>query len=147
MNIREQIIEEARSWIGTRWQHQGRVKRNEQFQGGVDCLGLIIGVANALNIFPKTFIFHNYNRLPHDNLLLQECDRHLIKKPIIAALPGDILVFRMTAEPQHLAILSEKNTIVHAYIQARAVVENGLGEEWLNKLVAAYTYPGVVDVD
>jgi len=147
MNIREQIIEEARSWIGTRWQHQGRVKRNEQFQGGVDCLGLILGVGNALQLFPDTLDYHNYNRLPHDNLLLKECDRYAIKKPIIAAMPGDILVFRMTAEPQHLALFTDKNTIVHAYIQAHAVVENSLGEEWMNKLVAAYSYPGVVDVD
>lgn len=143
MATREDIICEARSWVGTRWQHQGRVKKNAQFHGGVDCLGLIIGVANALDIFPQTFIFHNYNRLPHDNLLLQECDRHLIKKPVLEALPGDILAFRIQHEPQHLAILSEKQTMIHAYVQARAVVENIYNQEWQDKLVAVYSYPGI----
>lgn len=143
MALRDDIVNEARTWLGTRWQHQGRIKKNENFRGGVDCLGLIIGVANALNIFPDKFIFHNYNRLPHDNLLLQECDRHLIKKSILAMQPGDILAFRIQHEPQHLAILSEQYTMIHAFVQAHAVVENSINQEWLEKLVAVYSYPGV----
>jgi NlpC/P60 family putative phage cell wall peptidase len=143
MSIREDIVDEARSWLGTRWQHQGRVKKNKRFAGGVDCLGLILGVANTLNLFPDILIFHNYNRLPHDNLLLQECDRHLVKKDILDMQPGDVLAFRMQFEPQHLAILSEKQTMIHAYIQTRAVVENSLDQEWLDRLVAVYSYPSV----
>lgn len=143
MVLRNEIVNEARTWLGTRWQHQGRVKKNIHFKGGVDCLGLIIGVANALNIFSNTFIFHNYNRLPHNNLLLQECDRYLIKKPILEMQPGDILAFRIQYEPQHLAILSEQQTMIHAHVQAHAVVENSLNHEWCERLVAVYSYPGV----
>jgi uncharacterized protein YfaT (DUF1175 family) len=104
---------------------------------------LIIGVANTLNIFNGLFTFHNYNRLPHDNLLMQECERHLVRKPINEALPGDVLAFRMQAEPQHLAILSEKQTIIHAYVQAKSVVENSFSSDWQSKLVAVFSYPGV----
>jgi cell wall-associated NlpC family hydrolase len=104
---------------------------------------LILGVANTLNLFPDILIFHNYNRLPHDNLLLQECDRHLVKKDILDMLPGDVLAFRMQFEPQHLAILSEKQTMIHAYIQTRTVVENSLDQEWQDRLVAVYSYPSV----
>ena len=64
MGIRDDIIRETRTWIGTRWQHQGRIKQNEQFHGGVDCLGLILEVGNVLNLFPDKLIYHNYNRLP-----------------------------------------------------------------------------------
>ena len=120
------------------------MKKNAQFHGGVDCLGLIIKVGNALNLFPEPFTYHNYNRLPHDNLLLQECDRYAVKKGLLDALPGDILAFRIQSEPQHLALLSDNNTLIHAYIQAKAVVEHGLTDDWQQKLVAVYRYPGVV---
>lgn len=43
MPIRQTIIAEARSWIGTPFRHQGRRKGQ-----GVDCLGLLAGVAAAL---------------------------------------------------------------------------------------------------
>jgi cell wall-associated NlpC family hydrolase len=147
MGIRDDIIRETRTWIGTRWQHQGRVKQNDQFHGGVDCLGLILEVGNVLNLFPDKLIYHNYNRLPHDNLLLQECDRYSIKKSLTNLLPGDILAFRISSEPQHLAILTDNNSIIHAYIQAKKVVENHLDDAWRSKLAAAYCYPGVIDVD
>lgn len=39
------IVAEARSWIGTPFAHQGRKKGQ-----GVDCLGLLIGVAAALRL-------------------------------------------------------------------------------------------------
>jgi cell wall-associated NlpC family hydrolase len=141
--MRDRIIQEARSWLGTRWQHQGRIKKNATFHGGVDCLGLIIEVGNALNLFPEPFTYHNYNRLPHDNLLLQEYDRYAIKKSLLDILPGDILAFRIQSEPQHLALLSDCYTLINAYIHAKAVVEHVFTEVWQQKLVAVYSYPGV----
>lgn len=143
MATRDDIINEARLWVGTRWQHQGRVRKNDKFHGGVDCLGLILEVGNKLDLFPDQFKYHNYNRLPHDNLLLQECERYAIKKPLTDLLPGDILAFRIQYEPQHLALLTHDNTIIHAYVQARCVAENSLNEEWKSKLVAVFSYPGL----
>lgn len=143
MLLREAIVAEARSWIGTRWQHQGRIKKTHQFAGGVDCLGLIIGVANHLQLFPGHFAFHHYNRLPHDDLLLQECNRYLSQKSCLEKQAGDILVFRMQSEPQHLAIFSECETLIHAFVPARAVVENAFNTIWQQKLVAVYSYPGI----
>lgn len=143
MNMRERIIAEARSWIGTRWHHQGRIKKNEQFHGGIDCAGLIIEVGNNLGLFSKTLIFHSYHRLPQNNLVIKECNRYFIKKPITKILPGDILVFRIMSEPQHLAILSETHSIIHAYVQSKNVVEHSFDMTWQEKLMAVYSYPGV----
>ena len=47
---RSRIIKQARTWIGTKYHHQGRLKKSVNCSGGVDCIGLVIGVADELNI-------------------------------------------------------------------------------------------------
>lgn len=44
-DIENAIIQEARTWLGTPFKHQGRLKGQ-----GVDCLGLLVGVAAALRL-------------------------------------------------------------------------------------------------
>ncbi len=44
------IVACARGWIGTRFHHQGRIKKTESHKGGVDCLGLLAGVAAELDL-------------------------------------------------------------------------------------------------
>lgn len=44
MATRAQIVEEARSYLGTKWLHQGRTR------DGVDCAGLVACVGNALGL-------------------------------------------------------------------------------------------------
>ncbi len=142
-SLRELIVHEARTWLGTRWQHQGRVKQNDHFQGGVDCAGLIIEVGNALSLFPQKLMLQHYSRLPHQDVLLSLCNEHLIPKYVTQALPGDILVFRIKTMPQHLALLTSHQAIIHAYVQAKRVVENSFNQEWQQKCVAVYQYPGI----
>ena len=56
------LLTEARSWLDTPYHHQGRLKGV-----GVDCIGLIIGVAHALNL--SEFDTHDYARIPNANML------------------------------------------------------------------------------
>ncbi len=44
-DLYEQIAAASRSWIGTAFHHQGRTKKTTGHKGGVDCLGLLVGVA------------------------------------------------------------------------------------------------------
>ncbi len=44
------IAQQARSWLGTRFHHQGRLKHNANDAGGCDCLGLLVGVAEELQL-------------------------------------------------------------------------------------------------
>lgn len=46
----EQIAAQARTWLGTHYHHQGRLKKSERGKGGVDCIGLIIGIIDELGI-------------------------------------------------------------------------------------------------
>jgi len=46
----EQIVVCARGWVGTRFAHQGRRKKSAGDAGSVDCLGLLVGVADELGL-------------------------------------------------------------------------------------------------
>ncbi len=46
----QQIISQARTWLGTKYHHQGRLKKSARGFGGVDCIGLVIGIIDELGI-------------------------------------------------------------------------------------------------
>ncbi|MBL0320066.1 MAG: hypothetical protein IPP74_12385 [Alphaproteobacteria bacterium] len=45
MTSNQKIISQARTWLGTPFHHQARLKGK-----GCDCLGLIVGVADELGL-------------------------------------------------------------------------------------------------
>jgi cell wall-associated NlpC family hydrolase len=53
-----EIVAAARSWLGTPWRHQGRLKGI-----AVDCGGLIIGVGRELRLLD--FGTRAYGRIPN----------------------------------------------------------------------------------
>jgi cell wall-associated NlpC family hydrolase len=141
MTSRDAIVREARSWIGTPFHHQGRVK-----DVGVDCAGLIIGVAHALGL--SDFDYTTYGRAPTgDDLMGSLLRAHC--EPTADAKPGDVLLMRFDLEPQHVGFLSEGDLgagearIVHTYMQARKVVEHYIDEVWFARVLGAYRLPGV----
>lgn len=143
MATRNAVVTEARTWLGTRWRHQARVKGQ-----GVDCLQLVIALAMELQLVQPGFDwnaypeYHGYGRAPDAPLLLSGCDRFMdrIKKEDV--LPGDILVFKFINEAQHFAVVTEINPIyiLHAYAQIRKVVEHRLDEIWDARIVAAFRF-------
>ena len=134
------IVTEARSWIGTRFHHQGRLKGV-----GVDCAGLVVGVAEALGMSVQDR--SDYTRQPDGQMLEEVCDTQMLRIPVNAIEPGDVILMRFEKEPQHLAIVGDYEfgglSIIHSYIQARGVVETRLDDAWLNRVVAAYRLQGV----
>jgi NlpC/P60 family putative phage cell wall peptidase len=138
---REQIVAEARTWLGTRWQHQAYCK-------GVatDCIGLVGGIALELGMqgareWADDPALHNYGRTPDPKVLLDGCDRLLVRIPLHTAGLGDILVMAFASEPQHFAIVSRVDPmyLIHAYALARKVVENGAAVAHARTL-RAYSY-------
>lgn len=150
MLIPDAIITEARSWLGTRFHHQGRVKATATHKGGVDCIGLVLGVADALHIKTKDgsgkllshFDEKGYHRLPDGHYLQAVLERHLHPLLVEDAKPGDILLFSFDKNPQHVGIRSEVG-IIHCYAEARKVVEHRLDAVWQKRAVAAYRFEGV----
>src|SRR5882762_1230801 len=84
MVTRAQVVECARSYIGTPWHHQARVKGP---QGGIDCAGLVICVGEELKLF-ESVETPNYSRYP-DGSLLPTCAKYLTAILSHAAQPGD----------------------------------------------------------
>ncbi len=138
---REQIVAEARSWLGTPWVHQHRTKGV-----AVDCAGLVIGVARALGVVPETFDVQGYGRQP-DGTLLDVCDAHLQRVQRADLAPGDVIVVAVERDPQHMGIVvpyrGDMLGIVHAASIARRVIEHRLLFGAGMFFRRAYRFPGV----
>ncbi|MGE3142741.1 MAG: NlpC/P60 family protein [Hyphomonadaceae bacterium] len=138
---RAAILAEAQSWLGTPYRHQASAKG-----AGCDCLGLVRGVWRA-------FYGEEPERAPAytpdwaeragEETLRAAARRHLIEIDCAAALPGDVLLFRMAADApaKHAAILAVNNRLIHAY-WGRAVVESRFAPWWRVRLAAAFSFPG-----
>ena len=132
---RDDVVQEARDWIGTPFKHQGRLKGV-----GIDCAGLIIGVAHALQL--STFDYTSYSHLPDGITLRRLLTTHLCPILSYQAQAGDIVLMRFDAQPQHVGILSPEG-IIHAYAQVRRCVEHRFDTLWQSRLVSAYAYPAL----
>ncbi|MFZ5610169.1 MAG: NlpC/P60 family protein [Pseudomonadota bacterium] len=133
---RDDLVAAARQCLGTPFRHQGRALGR-----GLDCVGLLIHVAHGVGL--QTDDPCDYGRQPAHGLL----ERHLAAAglapiPPVAALPGDVLLFRIDGPAQHVALASDKG-MIHAYALARRVVEHRLDPVWRARLVGAYRFPGV----
>ena len=135
MHIRQEIINESRTWLKTPFKHQGRVKHK-----GVDCVGLIIGVAKDLGIFDCRI--HNYPEYPDVNMMTMNMDNHLIPIKIKDMNIGDIFYLKFFNAPIHVGIKTDRG-IIHAYKPYREVVEHKLNDKWISRIHAAYKYPGI----
>ena len=139
--MKKDIVTTARSWIGTRFHHQGRLKKTEADNGGVDCLGLLIGVAAELNLTFDKYDEISYSHYPDTQKLRVVFAAAMQDIPINDIQAGDILLFSIDNNPQHLAIVSDflgDLGIIHAYAPARAVVEHALDAWWRKKIVSAF---------
>lgn len=135
---RAQILDEARAWLGTPFHHQGRVKGV-----GVDCVGLLAGVARALGltVVDRT----DYGRGPDGHSLAAALDAQMRQLAPTQAGPGDVLLLRIRRWPQHVGILGEGGTLIHAHAGAGRVVETPLAGWWGQRVLAAYRFPGLED--
>lgn len=144
MTTRAAVVAEARRWLGTPWVHQHRTHGI-----GVDCVGLVIGVARALGLVAPDFDFGGYSRQP-DGTLLSVCDAHMTRIQRADMQPGDVLVLAIRDQPQHMGILGDYVhgglSIIHAYQPAGGggrVIETRL--MWARNFIfrGAYALPGV----
>ena len=126
------IIHEAEKWIGTPFHHQGRT-----IGVGVDCAGLIIGVARDLNIFNCTFT--GYGRQPYLGLLEKEMEKYLIKTSSLE--PGCIILMKFKTEPQHLCFYAGNDQIIHAYESVKKCIKHRLDHRWKKRIVSFWKFP------
>lgn len=143
MTPRADVVACARTWIETPYQHQARLKGV-----GVDCAGLIIGVARELGIVTADFDVQGYARQPDGSSLLQWCEQSMFRIERPAMQPGDVVVVAFDAAPGHMGIVGDYLhgglSIIHALgITAKRVIETRLMISPAMRFVRAYRMPGV----
>lgn len=137
-----EVVAEARAWIGTPYQHQGRARGV-----GVDCVGLLICVARGCGIVDADFDIQGYARQPDGHSFAEHCARLMTPVHAAEAVPGDVAVIAFHGHAMHLAILADYAhgglSIIHALMRARRVVEHRLDDAWLSRVVGWHRMPGV----
>ena len=116
---RARVVQEALSWVGTKWHHAARVKG-----AGVDCGQLLAAVFEAaglinpeeIAVYPKDFHLHS-----SEEMFLGYVERHFqhIDGP---ALPGDLALWRYGRVISHGGIVIAWPNVLHAYYVRGAVV-------------------------
>lgn len=137
--LRDAVLDEARTWIGTPYRHQASVKG-----AGCDCLGLVRGVWRAvLGEEPEQPGAYrpDWAERGGAETLLSAARRHLIEIAPPGA-PGDVVLFRFAqgCPAKHCAILSGPDRILHAW-HGRAVCETALGPWWRRRIAGVYAFP------
>ncbi len=139
--MNNQIVSAARGWVGTRFHHQGRLKKTATHKGGVDCLGLLIGVGAELGLPLAAHDDASYSHYPDTEKLRATLAGLMQEIPALEARIGDIALISIDNNPQHLGIISDYAGglgIIHAYAPARAVVEHALDAWWQEKIIVAF---------
>lgn len=135
MTIREKILAEARTWLGTPFHHQGRVKGV-----GADCAGVVIGTANALKL--TDFDTVDYPKSPSGDMMQKVLDGHMDKITFNEVRIGDVLLFCFDKDPQHVGFYTDIG-LLHSYGQVRKCVETSLDETWSKRLRGVYRFRGI----
>ncbi len=139
----EQIVAQARGWIGTPYRHQASVRG-----AGADCLGLVRGLWRELlggePERPPAYT-RDWDEPAREEVLWRAARRHLREKPVEARAPGDVVLFRMRegAVAKHLGVIARgapAPTFIHAY-SGHGVVESPLSAPWARKIVACFAFP------
>jgi NlpC/P60 family putative phage cell wall peptidase len=139
----KEIVEETNSWLGTPYLHQNSLKGC-----GCDCLGLVRGIAVALNYLAPDFhkdhpeIF-GYGRSPY-GLLVPLFQSFCNEIPLEDMGIGHILIFRVETEPQHCGILTGDNLFIHAHSAAPKVCSNSLTSGrnfWGDRITNVFQFP------
>lgn len=126
------IISAAGACIGTPFVPQGRLPGI-----GLDCGGLIVHALRAGGLAVADVDAYRFPPAPD---LLTAClrDNGFSKGDFI--VPGALLLFRFSGRAQHLALATSNVTMIHAYAPVGQVVETGIGDAWLPRLIGIYTH-------
>ena len=147
----ERIVSQARTWLGTKYHHQGRLKKSASGAGGVDCIGLIVGVIDELGIQGENGMLlaqaddFNYSMYPERGRLVASIAKHLQEIPINEKQIGDVLLFKTFNDPQHVGLLTYYPSggagLIHCNSSAGKVVEQPLTKTWERMLTHVYRFP------
>ncbi len=143
MISRAQVVEEALTWLGVPWVHQGFSKR------GCDCIGLIRGVGKVTGAVEpdqdEADKYLCYSRNPDPIKMRKGLRTFFIPIPLIEAKIADILWFRLGKDPRHLGIITEPGIVIHADGVQGKVIEHRMATSRIRMPIAAFQFPLVIE--
>ncbi len=126
------MIAVARDCLGTPFHHQGR-----QLGTGLDCIGLIVVALRAAGFVVRDRT--DYGQRPDGHTLVQALLEHgAVQEEEIS--PGCLLLFRYDRQPQHVALATGPDTMIHSFAPAGEVVETAIGAYWRRRLAGIYRF-------
>lgn len=152
------VAEASRTWIGTPYVHQSRGPKGDE--GGCDCVGLLIGVAQELGIMPNDYNPNGYGRTGDAPMLETEMAKWadlvidtqipMTTNDVKAILQeGDVMIFRPGGVIVHSAIVTkidygsgeeEQWGMVHAYSPMSKVVEHRIDDRWCRRMTQVWRF-------
>jgi NlpC/P60 family putative phage cell wall peptidase len=141
---KDEVLDEARDWIGTPYRHQGSVKGV-----GCDCLGLVRGVWRArYGSEPEALRPYSadWAEAGAGDGLLEAAKRHFVEKATAEMAEGDLILFRWKPQhaAKHAAIISGPDTFIHAY-EGHSVTESHLVPQWKKRIAGVFAFPPLKD--
>jgi cell wall-associated NlpC family hydrolase len=130
--LREAVLSEASSWLGTPFEHMQRCKG-----AGVDCGQFLIGVFYNVGIipnlktdyYPRDFHLHR-DREWYTELVLN-FSRELDSSEI--PLPADLVLFKVGRIYSHGAIVVSWPRIIHSFVTRGVIWADGTQGQFMDK--------------
>ena len=141
---REEIVAQARTWLGTPYHHQASVRGV-----GCDCLGLLRGVWREVYGIeaevPPPYT-RDWAEAQGREDLMAGAARHLRRCAVSVMCPGDVLVFRLrdAVPAKHVGLLVTPVSFIHA-VEGAPACEISLQHWWRRRIAAVFAFPGVDD--
>lgn len=136
--MRQAIVTEALSWLGTPFHHSARIKGV-----GVDCAMLLaevferVGMVAHVDVANYPFDWHMHQKEQRFSAMVTHY-AHPIS--VDRVLPGDVVLFQFGQCASHGAIVIAWPSIVHAWMPAGRVVRgNALDGRLANRIYGTYS--------
>ncbi len=144
MTTRQELIDEALSWVGTPYQTHQSCKG-----AGADCGGFCYGVWRNVGLLPPDALPERMSAQWYlhrtDEVIVRGLMAHgAVEIPLDSAHPGDVLTFQYGRAQSHMAFLLPRGRIVHSYAYSGRVQIDKL-EILMPKFRKAWLVPGLSD--
>lgn len=126
------MVAAARACLGTPFHHQGR-----KAGAGLDCIGLIVVALRSAGREVRDR--RDYGMRPDGESLARALEEHGARR-VDEIHSGDVLLFRYDHQPQHVALATGAETMIHSFAVAGRVVETDIGAYWRRRLVGIYRF-------
>ena len=137
MTTREEIVKEAKSWLGVRFKKGGRDRM------GVDCVGLLVNVGRSCGFEIEDTVEYSFDPAPEKFKSMVYGQTDLAMNGLAV---GSILLLRQAMFPMHTGIISRdfhgRLSVINANLHRRMVVEQPYSD-WKDLVIGVRDYRGV----